>query len=429
MAASGSRATTKCGPVYPLARNRPSPATNRSQATEVPSLALKETGNTGSVPLSPRNSLASTCVLLAVLALVPNCKKVVPVPERWDRTFGGADDDEGAAVARCSDGGYVVVGTTSSFGAGKSDIYLIKADAKGNLVWTQTFGDTGYDCGQSVQTTTDGGCIIAGYIGDSVCLIKTDAEGNQVWTKTFGDAAMDGGLSVLQTRDRGYGVLYEVHCGDVEYACLAKTDESGDLSWSEFLNIIGESVLQTSDDGYVVVGEVNEPYSACYDVGLVRVDASGHAVWANAYRRLESEDYGYSVQPTADGGYIIAAEAESQVYIIRTDADGNEVWTRTLYGECEASGRSIERTDDDGYIVAGWSEDGVLLLRLDADGDSLWAVTYGGAGSAVDDSRYSVRQTSDGGFVIAGTTDDLGFGDEDVWLIKTDSDGKVWVLH
>ena len=375
-----------------------------------------------------RNSLTSTCVLLAVLALVPSCKKVVPVPERWDRTFGGADDDEGAAVARCSDGGYVVVGTTSSFGAGKSDIYLVKADAKGNLVWTQTFGDTDYDYGQSVQTTTDGGCIIAGCVRDSVCLIKTDAEGNQVWTKTFGDAVTDGGLSVLQTRDRGYVLLYEAYYGDVEYACLAKTDESGDLSWSEFLNIIGESVLQTSDDGYVVVGEVNEPYSGCYDVGLVRVDASGHAVWANAYHRLESEDYGYSVQPTADGGYIIAGEAERQileVYIIRTDADGNEVWTRTLSGENDVSGHWIERTDDGGYVVAGWAEDGVLLLKLDADGDSLWAVTYSGA---VDDSRYSVRQTSDGGFVIAGTTDPYGFGDDDVWLIKTDSGGNVWEI-
>jgi len=371
-----------------------------------------------------RSSLAVACaLLLAALALVPNCKKVVPVPERWERTFGGADDDQGAAVALCPDGGYLVVGTTSSLGAGKSDIYLVKADTKGNLVWTQTFGDTDYDYGQSVQTTADGGCIIAGYVGDSVCLIKTDGEGNEVWAKTFSGAAMDGGLSVLQTRDRGYVLLYEAYSGNVEHACLAKTDESGDLSWSAFLDIIGESVLQTSDDGYIVVGEVNEPTSAYYDVGLVRVDASGHAVWTNSYRRLESEDYGYSVQSTADGGYIIVGEAEgSQGYIIRADADGNGVWTRTPYLEHEASGHCIERTDDGGYIVAGWTEDGTLLLKLDADGDSLWAVTYSGA---VDDSRYSVRQTSDGGYVVSGTFDQFGFSDEDVWLIKTDAQGNV----
>jgi hypothetical protein len=362
--------------------------------------------------------------LLAVLALVPSCKKAVPVPERWEQTFGGAEDDQGAAVALCPDGGYVVVGTTSSFGAGKSDIYLVKADAKGNRVWTRTFGDTDDDYGQSVQTTVDSGYIIAGYVGDSVCLIKTDAEGNQVWTKTFGDAVMDGGLSVLQARDCGYVLLYQRYIGDVEYACLAKTDASGVLSWSEFLPIIGESALQTSDGGYVVVGEVDEPYAECYDVGLVMVDASGHAVRANAYRRLESEDYGYSVQPTADGGYIIAGETEGpflQVYIIRTDADGNEIWTKTLGRENEVSGRCIERTDDGGYVVAGWAEDDILLLKLDANGDSLWTVTYGGA---VDDSRYSVRQASDGGFVIAGTTD--SFGHEDVLLIKTDSSGNVW---
>jgi hypothetical protein len=371
-----------------------------------------------------RNSLASTCVLLALLAFIPGCRKVVPVPERWEQTFGGTDDDEGAAVALCPDGGYVAVVTTSSFGAGKSDIYLIKADTEGNLVWARTFGAADDDCGQTVQTTADSGYVIAGYLGDSVCLIKTDAKGNRVWTKTFGDAATDGGMSVIQTRDRGYVVLFDACSGAVEHACLAKTDGSGNLTWSEFLNIIGESVLQTSDDGYVVVGEVNEPNSACFDVGMVKVDASGHTVWANGYRRLESEDYGYSVQQTADGGFIIAGEAEGDLYIIRTDGDGNEVWTKAPYGENAASGTCIERTADGGYMVAGYAEDDLLLMRLNADGDSLWTQTYSGA---VEDSRYSVRQTSDGGFVVAGTTDFYGFGGDDVWLIKTDSDGQVWL--
>ncbi len=364
--------------------------------------------------------------LLALLPLILSCRKAVPVPERWVQTFGGSEDDQGAAVALCPDGGYVVVGTTSSFGAGESDIYLVKADAKGKMVWTRTFGDTDYDYGKSVQTAVDSGFIVAGCVGDSVCLIKTNATGSQVWMKTFGDAVMDGGMSVLQARDCGYVLLYQTYIGEVEYTCLVKTDASGVSSWSEYLPINGEAVLQTSDGGYVVVGEVDEPDAECYDVGLVMVDASGHAVRANAYRRLESEDYGYSVQPTPDGGYIIAGEAEGpllQVYIIRTDADGNEIWTSTLGRENEVSGHSIERTDDGGYVVAGCAEDDVLLLKLDADGDSLWTATYGGT---VDDSRYSVRQTSDGGYVIAGTTDSNGLGDDDVLLLKTDSDGNVW---
>jgi hypothetical protein len=367
----------------------------------------------------------SLTLLMAAMTLL-GCKKVVLVPERWERSFGGADDDEGAAVARCPDGGYLVVGTTSSYGTGESDIYLVKADDKGNLVWARTFGGADYDYGQSVQITADSCCIIAAYVGDSVCLIKTDPEGNQVWTRTLGYAAMDGGLSVLQTRDRGYVVLYETYFGDVEYSCLAKTDAAGSLSWSEFLNIIGESVLETGDGGYVVVGEVDEPHAECHDVGLVRVDASGHAVSANAYRRPESEDCGYSVQSTADGGYIIAGETEQWsrqvVYIIRTDADGNEVWNRALGRDNDASGHWIEPTGDGGYVVAGRADDGVFLLKLDADGDTLWTETYG---DAVDDCRYSVTQTSDGGFILAGTTDSFGFGNDDVLLIKTDSDGNA----
>jgi hypothetical protein len=144
------------------------------------------------------------------------------------------------------------------------------------------------------------------------------------------------------------------------------------------------------------------------------------------------DDYGYSLQPTSDGGYVIAGEADGEsgiaLHLIKTDADGNEIWTREFGGPNDVMPRAIQRTSDDGYVVTGYVDShgatsyDVYLLRIDENGDSLWAMTYGGANV---DLGYSVKQTLDGGFLITGGTWSYGAGKEDIWLIKTDSQGGV----
>ena len=146
------------------------------------------------------------------------------------------------------------------------------------------------------------------------------------------------------------------------------------------------------------------------------------------------KDIGYSVQQTADGGYVIAGNSMSfgagseDVYIIKTDAAGNAQWTRAYGGPSYDGGRSVQQTTDEGYIVVGYTASfgsgslDVYLIKTDANGDTIWTRTYGGPG---EDDGSSVRQTADGGYLIAGTTASSGAGDYDVYLIRTNANGDT----
>ena len=356
----------------------------------------------------------------------------------WEKTFGGSSADWGEEARQTTDGGYIIAGATRSYGAGGADVYLVKTDASGNMEWDNTYGGIGSDAAYSGQQTTDGGYIIAGATDSygagsrDFYLVKTDASGNKEWDKTFGGGSTDIAYSVQQTTDGGYiiaGYTNSYGAGGAD-VYLVKADASGNMEWEKTFGggstDIAYSVQQTTDGGYIIAGYTNSYGAGSYDFYLVKTDASGSKEWEKTIGGIY-QDLAYSIAQTTDGGYIIAGQKADYsanwyyVYLVKTDASGNKAWEQTFGGSDYEEAYSVQQTLDGGYIIAGITfsygagEEDIYLVKTDASGNMEWEKTFGGSSY---DYAYSVEQTTDGGYIIGGLTTSYGAGEDDVYLVK-----------
>ena len=354
----------------------------------------------------------------------------------WTQTFGGTSCDCGYSVRQTDDGGYIIAGVTHSYGSGDNDIWLIKTDAVGDCTWSQTFGGNGCDVGRWAEQTMDGGYIVVGCSNSytvlpndyDVYLIKTDEFGNEMWSHTFGDSAGEFGECVQQTQDGGYIISGQAAgITTVWDVLLLKTDQSGNEIWTHTFNVnyadCGETVRQTQDGGYIIAGWTD---SGNKNALLIKTDGMGYETWHHTYGG-GGFDTGECGQQTQDGGYVIAGWTNSfgagsyDVYLIKTDESGNELWSQTYGGQREDNGLSVYQTQDSGYIITGWTKsfgagaEDVYLIKTDESGNEQWTQTYGGSSQ---DIGWSVQQTADGGYIIAGYTYSFGAGSNDVYLIR-----------
>jgi hypothetical protein len=367
----------------------------------------------------------SLILSLAGVALAP-----IQLAAGWARTYGEEGYDGGSCVYQTDDGGYIVLGHGTFSGAKK--MWLLKTDTLGDTLWTKSYYPSeGY---HRMQITSDGGYIIVGRTSVEEIfypwLFKTDADGDTIWTRTYQDDwRLNMGNWVEETDDGGYIVA-----GQSEYpmniAWFLKTNEDGDLLWIRKYSDRSRCycVRQTSDGGYVFLAGI---YSTSA-IWLLKTDSQGDSVWARTYPGDEEAGvYPKTVEQTPDGGYVIVGMHSDDVWLIKTDSEGDTLWTRTIGGAEIDWAEYGEMTSDGGYVIIGRTESfgagetDLWLIKTDENGDTLWTVTYGGASW---DRGNHVRQTSDGGYIITGTTRSFGAGAEDLWLIKTEADGDTLAL-
>ncbi len=354
----------------------------------------------------------------------------------WEKTYGGSEIEKGNSVEHTSDGGYIIAGWTTSFAVGSSDIYLIRTDSNGDTLWTKAYGGEGMDEGISVCQTADGGFIVAGYtysygIGNSdVYLIKANSNGDTIWTKTVGGLEIDVAYAVANTQDgcfvaAGYTKSFGAVGSDVY---LLKVGQDGGIVWEKRIdgssNESVRSMQETDDRGLVMVGQKAPLQSGNGMIYLIKTNEDGDTTWTRTFGGTMGEAVcGLSVCQTSDGGYIISGYdrlggwEQSKIYLLKTSASGDSIWAHT-YGEmgAETGGYSVKQTPDGGYVVVGiTSYADAYAMKTDATGESLWIRAYGGSDY---DAARSVCLSSDGCYVISGSTNSFGSGGPDVFLIK-----------
>jgi hypothetical protein len=315
----------------------------------------------------------------------------------WSQTYGGTWYDEAYSLVETPDGGYLMAGTTNSFGSDGYDIWLVKTDMYGKMEWNKTYGGTEEEGAHSLVEASDGGYAIAGYTNSSGAgsydfwLLKIDAAGNMEWNVTYGGAGED----------------------------------------------LVSSMVATSDGGYALAGRTDSFGSGGNDGWLVKTDAFGNMEWNTTYGGADIDSV-QSLVASLDGGYALSGYtvfgffSVPDNWLIKVDEFGNIEWNQT-YTDWMNWVSSLAVTSDGGYALAGETSVSdnydVFLVKTDAIGNMEWNQTYDGADL---DIAHSLVETSDGGYGLAGATGSSGPGYQDFWLIKTDEYGVVsedaWVI-
>jgi hypothetical protein len=337
----------------------------------------------------------------------------------WTRTYHRADTDDCRFIVELSDGGFAMVGQSHIFLENQMDILLIRTDSEGDVIWTHTYGDE--IIGQEaycVKADADNGFVIAGikHLTPTIrnaWIIKTDSNGDTLWTTKYGGVLSAEAKHVSCTSDNGYIVTgIKFNPGYFADAYLLKLNSNGEIEWDYSFGDAGYQagtyVQQTSDGGYMLAG-YSQVSGKGYDFYLIKTDESGTEEWSKTCGGI-SNDYCTSAAQTFDDGYIMFGESDSYIpnssLAFRTNSEGDSIWSKTYKRSVGDYGQSVAQTSDSGFIFGGYSNnpgklDDFWFIRTEANGDTLWMKTVGYG----DYQRgYCVLQSSDGGYVLAGSS-------------------------
>ncbi|MFC4721384.1 T9SS type A sorting domain-containing protein [Geojedonia litorea] len=411
--------------------------------------------------------------ILIIITLFLNLIAFAQPEIAWQNHFGSTQDDYAYSIVQTIDGGFVMAGYTLGSNVdvtnhhGGRDFWVVKTNSSGNLQWQKALGGAGTEVAFSIIQTSDNGYIVAGYAnsfdgditesfgGEDIWVVKLDSSGNLQWQKSYGNSNHQRAFSIIPTSGGGYVLtgVTRIDANDTDYIVI-KLDNVGNVEWqynysydTNNSNDEAHTIVQTLDGGYIVTG-----YSVLFehlglnysDAWVIKLNSSGIAQWDIRYGGSLIDSL-WDIQPSSDGGYIMAGYSSStdgditnnnggeDYWVVKIDAMGNLQWQKSLGGSNSERAFSVRETTDGGYIVSGYtqSNDGDItnakgsqdgwIVKLDNSGNLQWQKILGGTQS---DIIRSIIQTTNSGYITIGNTssNDSGVGNvvgrHDFWIVR-----------
>lgn len=366
--------------------------------------------------------------------------------------FGGQKEDIGYDIIQCSDGGFIIGGSTKSFGAGNTDIYLLKLSYNTNVEWIKTIGWQHKDLIRSI-TEVDDGYIVVGDAWDfgnsllDIHIIKIDFDGNFIWDKQYGSSNRDNGFDIINLSDGNIAILgYSRGTDPAGDIVLLKTDLDGNQIWTKQYGTqyddYGMEIVQDDNENIFIIGTkagfYDDVYSTYFnvhdaDVLLCCLDKDGNELWQKTYGG-EGHDFGYSLSIFENSIYMCGSTQSEgngnfDMLLLKTDELGNKLWSKTYGGSEYDYGISMTKNKEGGFYLLGTTKSfgqnqsaDFYLIKVDTSGNELWNLSFGGNQT---DIAYKLISTADSGVLIVGKTNSFGNGFYDVLLAKVDKSGLV----
>ncbi len=364
--------------------------------------------------------LRQLAICVAVVVVVAASIQAAAPDADWSRFYSSYNIGALRGVTQTHDGGFAINGYSDTYHL-PFDQWVVKINAEGDTIWTKMFGDENHnDFGLDIIESYDNSLIVLGKSGrpgyysyyDScdIRLMKLDPLGNEIWNKVYaGDAALNS-ERIIETHDRGFAIVGWTNESDV---LLLRTNEAGDSMWTKTYggsaNDAGYDLCQTDDGGFLIVGSTESYGSGLRDVYVIRTDAIGDTLWTRTFGGAGA-DVAFSITGTDDGNFMISGwmeNADIDVFLIKIQPNGEAVWTKTAGQPGQNDwGRGISVCQDGGFLVAGtvnnpeteW--DDIYLLKVDANGDALWSYTEP---ANIHDQGEVALEMTEGGLYLFGT--------------------------
>lgn len=408
--------------------------------------------------------IISTFFTIVIVLLCSSCDlevvedNLIIENKTFEKFYGGATYNEGYDIISTQEGGYAIVGITNSYGAGAWDIYFLLLDEEGEVLVEKTYGGPLNDKAYSIIQTTNGGFAILGSTksfgaGEAdVYLVLIDKDGNELPTsgKTYGGFYDDEATKIIKNPNGGYAIVgFTKSMGasaptfPVVYLILIDEDgnelsNSGKI-YGDFAADYGYDIIPTQNGGFAIIGTTGSFGNGGGDVYLILTDANGDELSSSEITfGGTGSDVGKSIIQREDGGYTIVGYTRSfgagdfDVYLIFTDENGVEIpnSSKTFGGTESDVGLDILKTQDGKYVLVGHTrsfgngDNDIYFIVTDSVGVEISTPekTFGGESGEI---GRSIIETEDGGFAIVGETKSFGAGFENIYFIKTDADGNL----